>query len=299
MGVLYMPFFDVTDSDIGLSSITFSTAGESDVVINLSALRANDEDSNSSAIFSHYLHSNITSFDSFSVDRFTHYARSNFATALETAARAAMSAWPTSSNFNCDFSNVTGLITFSYSQNFGVSFGISWPNALMLGFTTPDGFFLPAALSGASSYTGQSSPTFCINSTLTDVSYESGVYEPDGLGNHVINDTGGGNSLARTQAPLYNDWEQEFESNAKTYRASAHYLINPTATFPHQSLYEQCRKGFPFVLYGDDRVGVSNGVAEVYSLRDDGMAFKPQRHTPGSGTQFRIPYRCHLEGIAA
>jgi hypothetical protein len=301
MGVLYMPFFDVSDSEHGLSSITLSTAGESDIVINLSTITSNDENSQASSIFTHFLHSDIESFDPESVIRFAHYARTDYVTALEVAIRAAMTTatWPSPSGFNCDFSLVTGLVTLSYTQTFGVSWATNWNNALMLGFTTPNGSFQPTVLSGASSYTGQASPTFCINSTLSDVSWESGVYEPEGLGNHVINDTGGGNSIARTPAPQFNDWTQEFESYHKTYRVSAHYLVSPTATWTHQDLFRHCRKGFPFVLYGDDRVGVNTGAGEIYSLRSDGMSFHPQRATPGSGTQFHIPYRCHLEGIAS
>lgn len=298
MGVLYMPFFDITDAGLGV--LTLSTAGETDVQVALSLLTANDENSDASSIFSHYLHTNITSFDPEVVSRFDHYARSSFTVALETAIRDEMTdqGWPTPSNFNCDFSYVTGLVTLSYSLTFGVSWGLSWPNALMLGFTTPTGLFLPTDLSGASSYTAQAAPTYCINSTLPDVSEETGIYEPEGLGNHVINDTGGGNSIARTQAPQFNDWRQEFESYHRTYRVGSHYLLSPTATWTHQDLFRQCRRGFPFVLYGDDRTGVNTGGAEVYSLRSDGMNFNARRAAPGSGTQFHIPYRCHLEGIA-
>jgi hypothetical protein len=300
VGVLYMPFFDASDSDHGLTSITLSTAGESNIVINLSAIVANDENSVSSSIFSHYHATDIESFDPEQTVRFAHFARSSYSVALEAAIRAAMTTgtWPSPSSFNCDFSYVTGLITMSYTQTFGVAWGSQWQNALLLGFTTPSILFLPEDLTGASSYTAQAAPTFCINSTLSDVSYESGLYEPEGLGSHVINDTGGGNSIARTQAPQFNDWTQEFESYQKTYRVTAQTLLSPAATWTHQDLFRQCRRGFPFVLYGDDRTGVNNTGGEVYSLRSDGMSFHPARATPGSGTQFHIPYRCHLEGIA-
>jgi hypothetical protein len=294
MGVLYMPFFDA--SLIG-TSITLSTAGESDVVFNLSTLTALDENSASSSIFSHYLCTDITSFDEESAVRFPTYARSSYSAALQVALRAAMTTatWPTPSNFNCSFSYTTGLITLSYSQNFGVAWGGSNTNAKLLGF--PMGLATPTDLSGAITYTGSTAPYYVINSTLTDVSDESGVYEPDGLGNHVINDTGGGNSIARTQAPKFNDWRQEYENRANTYRTVAQG-VTTTEAFAHEDLYHQCRTGKPFVLYGTERTGVDLEKAEVYSLRDDGMSFVPRRATPGSGSQFHIPYRCHLEGLA-
>jgi hypothetical protein len=290
MGVLYMPFFDLADS--GLGSITLSTAGESNVVLNLSTLTGVDENSDASSKLSHYLATDIESFDDEQTTRFPTYARTSFAVLVQNTLRALMvtATWPDPTQFTCSFSLVTGLITMSYSQTFGVSWGANPYNALMFGFPVALGF-IPTDLSGASSYAATKSPLHVINSTLTDVSDEH-LYEPDGLGNHVINDTGGGNTIARTQAPLFLDFVQEHESHVKTYTESTQYLL--AATYTHQDLYRQCRKGFPFILYGDDRWRTH---AFVCSLRSDGMSFNPRPRTPGEAV-YHISYRCHLEGIA-
>src|SRR5687768_14923574 len=143
MGVLYMPFFDAADS--GLSSITLSTAGESNIVIDLSAITSADEDSNQSSIFSQYHATSITSFDPEAVSRYDHYARSSYVVALQTAIRAAMTTatWPSPSFFLCQMDYATGLISLGYIQNFGVDWDGDWQNAIMLGFTGVTGLLEP------------------------------------------------------------------------------------------------------------------------------------------------------------
>lgn len=291
MGVLYMPFFNAADT--GAGTIVLSTAGKSDVSLNLATVTSADYNSAQSSIFSQYLCTAIKSFDSEQTVRFPHYARSSWTVAVESALRALMTTatWSTPSNFNCDFSYTTGLITFSYSATFGVDWQGSQMSALMFGFSP--GLVTPTNLSGASTYTGTLAPYYCINCALSDVSDETGLFEPDGLGNHVIDDTGGGNSLARTQAPQFNEWRQEYESYVNTYSEIAQLILS--SPFPHKALFAHCRKGFPFVLYGANRWD-SN--AQIYSLRSDGMSFTPIRASRGNGGQFHIPYRCHLEGVA-
>jgi len=294
MGVLYMPFFDLTEI-VGLGTVTFATAGKTSVVVDLATLTATaQDDTTSSSIFAHRLGLFATSYiwsGSTPFLPFPHYARTTFAAALETAAIAGMvlNSWTSAALFSLVFNATTARYTFTYSP---AVFSVTFSSAVtrnMLGFSA-------LVKSGATTYTGDKTPLFCINSTLTNVSWESDIYEPDGIGNHVIDDSGHGYGLSRAEAPKYKDWIQEYETKLKTHRVLGGQPDGTPDPTTHEHLYEYCRGEKPFILYGVDRAGEYH-VAEVYSLRQDGISFKPTRATPGDNTRFHIAYACVLAGV--
>lgn len=296
MGVLYLPFFDVSEvTDLG--TITLATAGKSNVVVNVAALAATaQDDASTSSIFAHSLGSGLLSYIFYPTGlsdvalRFPLYAKSSLAQALDAAitAEANAQSWNSTGLIAISFSLTTGLYTFAYSH---ATFSVTFSNTV-----TRNMFGFSGNQSGGTSYTGTKTPLYCINSTLPDVSDESDLYEPDGIGNHVIADDGAGYGISRTTAPLYKDWWQTHEVRWKVARTNGVQPDQTSHPFTHQNLFDHCRGEWPFILYGADRDGDMYGLPQIYSLRSDGISFKPERQVPGSGTQFKVPYRCVFEG---
>ncbi len=292
MGVLYMPFFDTSELS---GTVTFATAGETDVVVNLATYTwVGQDDTNQSSIFAHrlgdggltaeYIYSGTTS-----EKRFLHYARRSFWYAFDEsiAGLATLAGWPGDLGVTFNASN-NGKYIISYSAaNVAVTFSTAQARNLF-GFT--------GNLTGATSYTATKTPLFCIDSSHDDVMNESDFYEPDGIANHIVTDDGRGFGVSRTEAPSFRDWSQDYEIFGKVHRVHGLQPDQSGYPFTHQHLFEYCRGKWPFVLYGANREGGHLGLPEVYSLRTEGTSFKSKRATPGNGTQFHVPYQCSLEG---
>lgn len=282
MTMYYAPYLDVQLA--GLGSITLSrSGGYSDVVVNMSSgVSAADYDAATSYIFSHAGPANIRSETADGSQRLRSYSRTTYGAALQAALRDAATAasWPSPTSIQVTNSNASGAYTISYTT----TFSIAWSSAngrAFLGFT--------ADKSGSSSYAGTITPTYLVIATLDDSSDDTPNYEPEAIGNRVIADDGSGYGLTRSIAPLYRDWVQQFETKEKTLRRSA----ASTHPWTFQHLFEHCRGEYAFVIYIPTG---SNGRLELFSLRSDGLMWKPERASPGNDAQFHIPFRCIVEG---
>jgi hypothetical protein len=289
MACLYLPFFDVSQLSLGTITITRTTFDP--VVVTLNAITYDDANSDQSSIFQLSTFSDVAGNDPDYSTRFPTFAAASYYAALTQALTPLLIAeWSGDhQDFNIVLDNSTGKVTFSALVNFGVSWSTAAGRA-MFGFQGN-------ISQTASSYTGTYTPNYCIDCTLDAPSRLSALYEPDGLGSHAIADDGQGSMMARSSAPLYFDWYQEFESKFKTYRIGVAHGggigEDPSHPFSFQELFEHCRNGFPFLLRATGFTG------KCFSFRTDGMSFHPERAGEGNDAQFHIPFRCVDHGFAS
>jgi hypothetical protein len=298
MGVLYLPYFDVTevaDYNGTLGTLTLADGSNPNVVIDVAGLEDFDQEFvGDSSIFCHRSGINgyiirATSSQSSAV-AFPHYAHSPLGRTLRNAiaAEATVQGWTLPNTFAVSFSDSTARYTVTHGS---VAFSLTWSNAV-----TRNLFGFAGNSASATSHVGTKTPLYCINSTYLDVMNESDFYEPDGIANFVQADDGSGSGIARSAGPKYKDWSQDYETKLKTHRVLGAQPDGTDDPFTHEHLFEHCRGKWPFMLYGVDRRGSYN-VAEIYHLRTDGTSFKPERMTPGNDSQFKIPYKCVLAGV--
>lgn len=148
--------------------------------------------------------------------------------------------------------------------------------------------FSDVSLSGAATHTSDITPWGIIRPVLSDVSEPTTNYEPESI---AIQAVSAGNSvvgLQRSTVPLYRDWTQQYESKAKSLRLHA-IASHP---FTHQELFETHRTSIPFVVQS----GFAEQLDEVFYLRSDGSAWKPERATAANDTQFHVPYKTVVAG---
>lgn len=188
--------------------------------------------------------------------------------------------WPSlESNFTVTFDNDTGAFTFAYTSQFSMTFSDPVGSAL-LGFSGDQ--------SGGTSYTSDIVPTYAVIPTVSGVHDPSPPYEPEAVSSRVMTADGiGGFGLSRTASPLYRDWVQPFETKAKTLRLAA-TSSHPTTL---QSLIEDCRTVYPFVLHDG---GLGDDLAAVFFLRPDGayLDWAGIRDSATSDAAFNVPFRC-------
>ncbi len=287
--MLYLASFDVVDENTlhGFGTITLSTAGETDVVVTLSSITGTDSDGNTGATqFWVYQSSEYYCVDQsrYAQTRFPHIAKASWAKAVDLALKAeAVSEGWAAKVPTCSFSLSTGFYTISVAT---VNSAVAWSTAggrKLFGFSGDS--------SSAASHVGTVTPLFVINPTLASVSDPTLNYEPDAIGSRVTTDSGSGTGLARRVSPLYRDWRQEYETKEKTMRLQA----ASTHPWTFQDLHEHCRGIFPFVTY-DAGFHSTSDTGEVFTFREEGIAFVPERATPGNDAQLHLAFRCIVEG---
>jgi hypothetical protein len=290
--VLYLAAFDVIKENTlhGFGTITLTTAGETDVVVDLANITGTGAD-NVSGATTFWVYS---SGEKYCVDqsrhaqtRFPRIAKSTWAKAVDTALKleAVAEGWTTKVPA-CTFSLTTGLYTFSVAT---VNSAIAW--------STTGGrelFGFAGNSSSAASHVGTLTPLFVISPTQAAISVvsESALnYEPSGIGNRITTDSGSGHGLARRVSPLYRDWQQEYETKEKTMRLQA------AAAHPwtFQDLFEHCRGMFPFVVY-DGGFHTTEDAGEVFTFRTDGIPFAAEPATLANHAQLHLAFRCIVEG---
>ncbi len=288
--MLYCAAFDVTASKYSFGTVTFATAGKTNAVVTISAVTSTALDGG--AVVPRFWHMadlsaiTITSEDTAAAARLGRYSSVSFGIALQTAARAAMTAqsWVTPSDFAISFSATTGL----YSWQYGTTFSATWSTTLgrqLCGFS--------ATQSGTLFYQGTVVPYFAIVPTQLAVSDPTPNYEPGGIANHQVTDTGQGAGVERYVSPLCRDWLQQFEIQAKTIRGTE----ASTHPFTFQHLVEHCRGRYPIMVTSG---GFSSNTArEVFSLRTEGTSWHPQEASPNSHVHWHIPFRTMVEGRLA
>jgi hypothetical protein len=161
------------------------------------------------------------------------------------------------------------------------------------------GFQDIAETSSASTHASDAVPWFTIIPTLESVSEPTLEYEPDNIASHVVpDDASEGFGITRQESPRYVDWVQQFEPKA---------LVEPgaavsAAPFTYRHLFEHCRTIFPFAVVYGFPVRVLDELPipiELFFLRSEGARFTPDRATPGSDSQFHVPFRTHAIGFRA
>lgn len=287
MGVRYFPWFDIADAGVG--TLTFSRSALPNFTVNLSTLTSTAWNGSSSSILSHLGLLRVYSYGASGAQRFNHFGSSTFGTILEYAIQAAatIAGWPSPTGLTVAFNFSTCRYTLAYATGtFAVAFNSDAQSLALLGYT--------ANLSGASSYVATCTPTYVTDCTLLEVSVDSEApyYEPDSIGNHVVNDEGSGTGVSRGgDSPLYANFRQQYETKAKTLRPYAAV----TDPFTLQHLFEHCRGEWPFFVYVDS--GTSR--IDCYTFRTEGIAFHAQPASPGNYSQFHIPFECMLEGYGS
>jgi hypothetical protein len=296
VGVLYMPFFDM--SLLPLGTFTLEDHVNEEIVIDLDAAALLGSGYLvSSSIFSHGGSALLGYYSSGPLQLgvaeriYPEFSMVSPATLLQTLIRTEATA--------LSYTNPNGFtVVFNKST---ARYTIAHPTvATSYLFNAAEGrrlFGMPASGGPALSHVGTKTPNYVVNAALPDVAEESLPNEPDGIANHITADNGRGTGIAREVAPLHKNWVQPYEPKLKTLRILGVQPDNADDPFTHQHLYEHCRGEWPFVLDGVARDGDTYGVAQIHSLRNDGLSFTPVRETPGSGNQFSVPYRTVFEGV--
>ena len=298
--MLYTTYFDVS---LITGTITILEIGgaASSAAVTLSSVAGSSISGASSTVFSHYKGSGngfrIAAEDNLKQDRFTTYAYNTFAYELEAAIDAL---W--GPDITVTWSNTTGKYTFSSASSFTFTFG---GGAIAAGMPYLFGFSGDQSTPGTS-HTSAFVAKYAIVPDLTATSVTGGQadgmnYEPRGIGNHPIADDGTGYGLTRVVSPLYRDWVQQFEVHQRTERfangltsAVDFYAYTPTYGYwTFQELFEYCRGIWPIIVSS----GFGESYDEVFSFRDDGMSWNPERAAPGDATHFHIPFRTVVEGM--
>ncbi len=287
--MLYLAAFDVVEANsfYGFGTLTVSTAGESDVVVTLGSVTATSVDGDAGATtFWTWDDATASCVDQspHAQTRFGSFAAITWAAALEDALQAAATAAGWAAKVpSVSLSTTTGFYTFTVAT---VNSAWAWSTAngrALFGFSGNS--------SSAASHVGTRTPLYAINPSLPSVSDPSLNYEPDAIGNRVASDNGAGFGLARRVSPLYRDWRQEYETKEKTMRLQA----ASTHPFTFQHLFEHCRGVYPFAVY-DGGFHETESTAEVFTFREEGIPFVPERATPGNDAQLHVPFRCVVEG---
>lgn len=287
MVMLYSAAFDVTLP--GLGTMTLSTSGESDAVVNLATMGSLAVDGvSTSNIYNHY--NGFAAYRAVGQDpaassNLLNYARANFSEIVEYYGEAALLAatWTSPAGFEVSFQYATSPPTYT----------ISWPTAnFTIAWSTAAGRalfgFAADSSTPATTHTGTLCPTYVYVPTLQAVSDNTPNFEASEIANHVASDGGSGFGLQRTVVPVYRDWKQEFETKALTMRANAASPLPWTM----QHLFEHCRGQFAFIVAS----GFGESFDEYFSFRTESTRWNPQRHTPGNDAQFFHDFRCTVEG---
>lgn len=290
MTMLYIAAFSASEHALG--DITISRTAHPSITVDMSAVDHFDAETNSVSanVFWHYAPAGETTSTSIGVigqdlentQNLGSFSRRSWGRALQADIRAAMvsaGTW-TSSDFTISYSISTGYYTIAYSDTITVTFE-SAVGRQLLGFSAD--ISTPAASS-----TGTVVPTYVYAPTLQSVSDNTPNYEPDGIANHIVTDSGRGTGLSRSTSPIYRDWRQEFETKERTMRANA------SSTYPWtiDHLITHCRGQYPFCVVS----GFGDSFDEVFSLRSECTSFKPQRHSPGNDAQFFHEFKTVVEG---
>lgn len=283
---IYQAAFDVTELDLG--TLTLATAGESDVVIDLTALTGGP-------MFFHYNGVGgtewCTSQDSAETPRLTElFSLFGFDVAVTAALQAAATTatWPSPSSLTASFRRDNTPIGYRLRYS-GSTITAAWSTAAGRALF---GFSANVAVA-AETLLADHVPTYCIVPTLEFSSDDTPNYEPDTIANHVMPDDNSlGTGVSRYVAPIFRDWKQQFETAEKTERLRA----DSTHPWTFQHLFEYCRGERP-ICVGYYRSTAHGG--EVFILRSKGTNWRPERASPGNAAQFHIPFECHVIGTLA
>lgn len=284
--MIYLAPFDVTSLS-GTITFTQTASPFEAAVITVANLRSLDNQSpgvNSSILW----HRDDQAFGVRSEDelqqlRHITYGANGMPTVLQLAVNTA---WTGTPNITITYSHTTGRYTFTGNEAFSITFSSTTLRRLF-GFTGNS----PSATTHAAPRV----PTYAIEADLAAVSADGGLsaalnYEPASIGNHPVADDGTGFGISRTVAPLYRDWVQQFETKAAVMREAQNFGTDDFWTY--QAMREYCRGEWPFMVIG----GFGETYDEVFSFRDEGIAWQPERASLANGTHFHVPFKTICDG---
>jgi hypothetical protein len=283
--VNYFGAFDV--SKLALGTLTLSTAGHSDIVVNLSNVTAPDANSVASPRFFHLDWTGtmiVRGPDPAGSRRLKDFASLSYGDALNAALEAAATAasWPSSSSLTFDWDS-TSFFNYVITYDASVTAVFSTAaGAAFLGFASTT----PAA---GTTVIGTHCPMYVVSPTLSSTSPSGPDYEPAAIANHLETEDGSGYGMTRGITPIYSDWVQQFEKREKAERAFA--LAAHPWTLQH--LVESCRGQWPFAVQLGSEIDPD---IKVYFLRSEGTVWKPLYASPGNAAQLHVPFKAVLQG---
>jgi hypothetical protein len=292
----YLPSFDITDDRNAFGTITFTRFPVGNFTLSIKTDIANsiNADSETIRVLNHYPTgiASAVGEDSEANAGLSHTAATqSFGALIQQRIRSAAIAasWANGNTLTCAYNTTTMRYTFGYGGTL-VSIAFSTTETRRL-------FGFSGDFSGSSSsVTGDITPSFAIQPTLSDVTTKDaeGVnYEPSGISTQTVSNAGSVFGLTRACVPLFRDWTQQSELKAKAIRMSA----SSTHPATHQALFERCRSVLPFVVVG----GFGDGHDYVFKLRPDSCMWSTNVCKRASGetddTAFDISYRTQVMGV--
>jgi hypothetical protein len=291
----YMRPFNLTleNSRSALGTLILRHTGQTNIVVDIAQLSADDATSVASNWFWHYFYATtfvVTGHDRAATTRYPHFATISLGQALNVYVQAQQTllGWPES-----DFAATWEETTFGDPLPY---YAFQNGSAFTYQFSTAAG----AALFGAPGTSLSSSaafhalltrvPNYVVFPSVQNVSptgeLDAHYYEPEGIASAVVSDSGMVYGNARLTGYVHCDWQQKFETIEKVMRIRA--LSAHPYTFQH--LFEDCRSHTPFcVAHGH---GASPAYQyPVFALRGDGNAFRPRSASLANHYQTHLDFR--------
>ncbi len=282
---LYEAPFDVANTALGFGTLTLSTVGETDVVVNLATLT-----SGGYSRFWHYKgdggHSWLRSVDKARTYRLTTEAQYAFDVALTTALQAAATTatWANPSNLTASFRRDNTPIGYRLRYT-GATITATWSTAAGRALM---GFSANVAIA-AETLLADQVPTYVVVPTIQYTSNDTMYFEPTGSATHVApDDNSAGMGWARYVATVYQDWVQQFETKEITdwmFADSAH-------PWTFRDLFEYCRGDIPFALVWYRSTSLGGTVHMLRLPQWDA----PQRASDNDDAQFHIKFETRVMG---
>jgi hypothetical protein len=279
-----------------LGLLTLRCPGETNIVIDIAALFANDATSVASSWFWHFTEATtftMVGHDRLATTRYPHFSVHSLSRLITATVQAAQGSlgWPTS-NFTLSWLEQTFSGSVALPHYRITSSGTS----ITLQFSTLAGaalFGAPASTAesdGFTSYEFTRVPMYVVFPSIQHVSptgeLDAHYYEPEGIASAVVSDSGMVYGNARLTAYVHCDWQQKFEVIEKVMR------IRAASTHPYtfQQLFEECRSHTPFC------VAHGHGASPAYqypcfALRGDGNNFRPRSASLANHYQTHLDFR--------
>lgn len=283
----YLSSFDL--ARIGVSTLSLSTAGKSDISINLSSFKYPNTYSGLTqniTVFNHVVAGDWVGVGPFAEFQLAGIPSDGLLEAIKFRLQslATSATWTSPSSINVSINTTTWLVTFAYASSLtAVTFGNTETRRL---------FGFSGAFSGSStSVTGSDVPKYIIVPTVDGASSATAIFEEGALSSAAYSGGGRGYSLSRSTNKRMRDWTQQYEPKTRTFRKFAAGIPNE---FTYQDLFESNRAGYPFGVYG----AFGENVYEAYVFRGGSEAFHAVPATPGNANQFHIPFKAYAVGRA-
>lgn len=283
----YAAAIDVADPRNGLGNVSLATAGKTTITVNVSTLTADPVVGSGTVTIFNHGYSALGECIGEDRDGSTWMQHSfspltlagKLLQGLQGAAIAA--GWGSDGDdLGVGFDPTTLVYDIEYSANTTLTFANA-ATARLFGFGS-------LSYSGAAIHYSDITPWGIIRPVLTAVSSPTPNFEPEGIAVQAVSSGSAVSGMARSIAPLYRDWVQQYETKEKTLRLSA-LSAHP---FTHQELFETCRTIVPFVVVD----GFGDGRYEVFFFRGEGSNWKCERANDGNDAQFHVSYKTLVAG---